>query len=79
MRETTGGRIIPMCLVGFRVYRTTGKKLKKDAHGVFEGWGKKYDEWVAMFSPYLARHLTRTVSGGDVGIRKLDTALDDHI
>ena len=78
MRRYYDGRIIPMCHVGYRVYRDHGNKLKRDARGFYVGYGAKYDESVPLYSPYIAKYQTRSVTGGDV-VRKLDTELDDHI
>ena len=60
MREVGPDRVVPFLLVGFRVYRETGKKLKQDEHGIFEGWGARYDEWTPLHSPYFAPHLTKS-------------------
>jgi len=75
MREASpGGRIVPMCYVGYRVYRTAGRHLKTDSRGTYEGWGSRYDEWVAMFSPYIAMHKTKPRESGGIvpNHRKLD-------
>ena len=79
MREVAPNRVVPYCLVGFRVYRETGKKLKQDERGVFEGWGARYDEWTPLFSPYLAPHLTRS-QNKDAGEKEtMDEELDNVI
>lgn len=62
--EAEGGRMIPMCYVGYRVYKTVGKKLRKDERGLYEGYGTRYDEWVALYSPYIDKYQTRTINGG---------------
>lgn len=79
MREVGPNRVVPYSLVGFRVYRTTGKKLKEDAMGVFEGWGQRYDEWTPLHSPYLAPHLTKSQGQGDSEKVKMDEELDNVI
>ena len=61
--ETLGGRTYLVGHVGFRVYRSHGKKMKKDERGDYDGWGDKYDEHIPLFSPRIQKHLTH-VNGG---------------
>ena len=36
--EVAPGRFVLFGYVAFRVYRTTGQKLKKDERGIYDGW-----------------------------------------
>lgn len=39
--------------IGFRVYRPTGKKIKEDGKGTYDGWADRYDEYIPIYSPRL--------------------------
>ena len=47
--DNTGGRPVTMANVGFRVYRSEGKKIRQDEKGVYDGWSNKYDEDIPLF------------------------------
>ena len=59
LNDTMNGRAVLMANVGFRVYRTEGKKIRTDERGTYDGWSNRYDEWVPVFSPRIHPHLTR--------------------
>lgn len=78
MRHVTPNRSIPMCYVGFRVYRNKGKKLHKDEKGVYDGYSAKYDEWIPLHSPMLAPHLSKSQGYSNERV-DMDEELDNVI
>ena len=60
IEEEAPGRFVEYGYVAFRVYRSQGKKLREDEKGVYDGWSKKYDEWIPLFSPNIVPHLTKS-------------------
>ena len=74
--DTMGGRPILLANVGFRVYRTVGKKIRQDERGTFDGWSNKYDELIPVFSPRIQQHLSR-VNKGVLDEDDVDEELDD--
>ena len=76
--EVAPGRTVLLAYVAFRVYRNHGKKLKQDDRGIYDGWSNKYDDWLPVFSPLIAPHMTK--SQGIVRNQELDDdELDDVI
>mmetsp|Transcript_393 Transcript_393/g.548 ORF Transcript_393/g.548 Transcript_393/m.548 type:complete len:291 (-) Transcript_393:8442-9314(-) len=71
------GRRILAGNCGFRVYRSVGKKIRTDEHGVYDGWSSKYDEWIPLYSPRIQAHLAR-VNGFDED-EEYDEDLDDLV
>ena len=72
--------MIPWCYVAYRVYSNVGKSIRSDERGVYKGLGSKYDDWVALYSPFFAPHLSRAgKQTKSTAKRKIDTQLDDHI
>lgn len=65
-----------MAHVGFRVYRTEGKKIRQDEKGTYDGWSNKYDEYIPVFNPRIQKHLSR-VNNAIVDDDDLDEELDD--
>lgn len=55
------GRVVEYARVGFRVYKKTGRKLREDENGTFEGLPSKYDEWVPIFGLNIAPHMTKSL------------------
>ena len=51
--DRTGGRSVIYANVGFRVYRSYGKKIRQDERGTYDGWSSKYDEHIPVFSPRI--------------------------
>ena len=50
------GRTIEMAYVGFRVYRESTYRMDyktDDYRGKYEGWSKKFDEWIPIYSPRI--------------------------
>ena len=60
IEEDAPGRQVEKAYVAFRVYRTTGKKMRQDERGIFDGWSSKYDEWIPIYSPLIVPHLTKS-------------------
>lgn len=48
-----------MAYCAFRVYRDWGDNMKRDERGQFDGWSRKYDEWIPIYSPRIQPHLSR--------------------
>lgn len=51
--ENHDGRAVLVGFVGYRIYRTTGKRIREDERGVFDGWTSKFDENIPVFSPRI--------------------------
>mmetsp|Transcript_399 Transcript_399/g.581 ORF Transcript_399/g.581 Transcript_399/m.581 type:complete len:113 (+) Transcript_399:394-732(+) len=51
--DSLASRPVLICNIGFRVYRTVGKKIRTDEHGTYDGWSSKYDEYIPLFSPRI--------------------------
>ena len=65
-----------MAHIGFRVYRSYGKKLRQDEQGrTYDGWSSKYDEAIPVFSPRIQPHLARV--NGHVEDDDVSQELDD--
>ena len=58
-REVQPNQRIEVAYCAFRVYRNWGDKMKKDERGEFDGWSKKYDEWIPIYSPRIMPHLSK--------------------
>ena len=76
IEDNSGGRPVLMGNVGFRVYRTVGKKIRQDERGTYDGWSNRYDEWIPVYSPRLHAHLSR-VNVAVIEDDDFDEDLDD--
>ena len=73
------GRSFDMALVAFRVYRNTGKRLRWDERGTFDGLPSRYDEWLPVYSPQIAKHLTKSQGNFSASASEFDEELDNFI
>lgn len=64
-RKVEMGREVTMAFIGFRVYRSYGKKMRSDERGLFDGWSSKFDEWIPIYSPRIQPHLSKVGNAGD--------------
>ena len=70
------GRVFSMATVGMRIYVKDG--AREDDRGAFDGWGERFDEKISMYSPRLARYLTRsTKRSGNKDDEEVDESLDE--
>lgn len=52
--------------------------MREDERGVFDGWSKKYDEWVPIYGPQIVPHMTKS-QGKASNVEEMDEELDGVI
>ena len=57
--EEEDGRVIPMALVGLRIYLPTGQR--SDERGSYDGWSDRFDEKISIYSPRICKFMTMSV------------------
>ena len=71
------GRSWMLTLIGFRVYNPNGAKTD-DEGKKFDGWSQRFDEWVPLWSPKVAKLHSHTKPKGGKNSRFYeDTIIDD--
>lgn len=70
------GRIIPMAVVGMRVYCEDGHRT--DERGKYEGWSDRFDEEIPIYSPRICP-LNTVSSKNNQDNDEVDESLDDVI
>jgi hypothetical protein len=71
------GRIWPMINVGFRLYREDAVKTD-DGGKKYEGWSTRFDEWVPLWSPKVAKLYTHAKPKTGRGTKMYEeTVIDD--
>lgn len=71
------GRKWTMCKVGFRLYHSDATKTDEEGKK-YEGWSSRFDEWLPMWSPKVAKLYTHAKPKGGKGTRLYeDTVIDD--
>ena len=58
--EVAPGRVVEFAWVAFRVYRETGKRMRKDTRGTYDGWSAKFDEWMPIYNNLIVPHRTKS-------------------
>jgi hypothetical protein len=56
--EKEGDKVIPMALVGLRVYQANGPR--SDERGPYDGFGQRFDEKIPLYSPKITGYRTRS-------------------
>ena len=72
-----GEKVIPMCVVGLRVYQANGSR--SDEIGKYEGFGARFDEKIPLYSPKIAKYRTMSTKDKSDMDGELDETLDDYI
>ena len=71
------GRKWTMCKVGFRLYHPDATKTDEEGKK-YEGWSSRFDEWLPLWSPKIAKLYTHAKPKGGKGTRLYeDTVIDD--
>lgn len=70
------GRSWTMVLIGFRLYHSEGTKTDEDGNK-FDGWSARFDEWISLWSPKIAKLHTHSNPKGRKGIRQYDDVVID--
>lgn len=72
------GRSWPMIRVGFRLYREDANKTDEEGKK-YEGWSSRFDEWVPLWSPKVAKLYTHAKPKGGRGAVRMyeETVIDD--
>lgn len=66
-----------MVLVGFRLYSPDGPKTDEEGKK-FDGWSARFDEWISLWSPKIAKVYTHSKPKGGKQTRQYEeTVVDD--
>ena len=66
-----------MVLVGFRLYSPDGSKTDEEGKK-FDGWSARFDEWISLWSPKIAKlHTHSKPKGGKATRQYEETVIDD--
>ena len=77
--EVAPGRVVEFAWVAFRVYRETGKRMRKDTRGTYDGWSAKFDEWMPIYTNLIVPHRTKSQGNKASAKDQEDEELDSVI
>lgn len=75
--EKEGDKVIPMALVGLRIYQANGPR--SDERGPYDGFGSRFDEKIPLYSPKITGYRTRSTKDKSDADGEVDEGLDDFI